>query len=54
MYIMIKRAIILCSLIVWALIPCRAQNQVVVTPAGEMERAVSGHGDRGTEDVGRL
>ena len=43
MYIMIKRAIILCSLIVWALIPCRAQNQVVVTPAGEMERAVSGH-----------
>ena len=40
---MIKRTIILCSLIVGALIPCRAQNQVVVTPAGEMERAVSGH-----------
>ena len=40
---MIKRTIILCCLIVGALIPCRAQNQVVVTPAGEMERAVSGH-----------
>ena len=38
-----KRNIILSSILFFISGLCQGQNQVIVTPAGKMERAVSGH-----------